>query len=100
MKLVSAETERDALRDERARLQKELAFSKDQIHRKNDEYQSTLDDLTNAHRKAEDEKLSAIQDLDQKKYELQDLQVKLTNYIFKILEIWGIIKIRLFAIFF
>lgn len=73
--LVAAQTERDALRTERTRLQQELAFSKDQIHRKTDEYQATLDDLANAHRKAEDGRLNAMQELESRKYELQDVQV-------------------------
>lgn len=43
--------------------------------RKTDEYQSAIEELANAHRISEDNRLNAIQNLETKKYELFDLEV-------------------------
>lgn len=69
--------ERSKLNSELSRLNQELEFGKDQMHRKNEEYQSTLEDLANAHRIAEDARLNAVQELEAKKYEISDLEQRL-----------------------
>ena len=69
--------ERTKLNTELAKLNQELEFGKEQMHRKNEEYQSTLEDLANAHRIAEDARLNAIQELEAKKYEVSDLEQRL-----------------------
>jgi chromosome segregation ATPase len=75
LQLIAIESERDALANERSRLQQEVTSSRDQIQRKNDEFQSTLDNLTSAHRAADDARLNAIQEMETSKSELVDLQV-------------------------
>jgi hypothetical protein len=51
------------LTNEVQKIQKELDFAKEQMLRKNDEYQSTIDDLAAAQRAAEDGRLNAIQEV-------------------------------------
>ena len=53
-KLINSDSERTALRNELGKMQQELKFGQEQTHRKTDEYESTLNDLANAHRAAED----------------------------------------------
>ncbi|VDK58688.1 unnamed protein product, partial [Cylicostephanus goldi] len=78
-KLITADTERSTLRTELAKLQQELKFGAEQMQRKTDEYQSTLDDLANAHRVSEDGRLNALQELESRKYEMSDLQSRLES---------------------
>lgn len=61
--LITADTERSTLRNEISKLQQEIKFGAEQMQRKTDEYQSTLDDLAHAHRVSEDGRLNALQEL-------------------------------------
>uniref|UniRef100_A0A914SAG8 Uncharacterized protein n=1 Tax=Parascaris equorum TaxID=6256 RepID=A0A914SAG8_PAREQ len=74
-KLTTTETERNILRTEMRKLEQELQFGKDQMLRKTDEFHAALDDLANAHRAAEDGRVSALQELETRKFELSDLKV-------------------------
>lgn len=67
------------MHSELTKIQQELDFAKDQMSRKNDEYQSTIDDLAIAQRTSEDGRLNAIQELESKKYEFTDLQSQLSS---------------------
>lgn len=49
------------------------------MHRRTDEYQTTIEELSNAHRVSEDGRLNALQELESKKYELADLQARLDS---------------------
>lgn len=78
-KLIASDNERSSLRNELARLQQELDFGKDQMIRKTDEFQSALEEWATAHRQAEDARLNAVHELENKKYELADLQSRLDS---------------------
>lgn len=61
LQLSSADAERNELKTRINKLTTELKFGEDQMNRKNDEYESTLNDLANAHRGSEDGRLNALQ---------------------------------------
>uniref|UniRef100_A0AC35U797 Major antigen n=1 Tax=Rhabditophanes sp. KR3021 TaxID=114890 RepID=A0AC35U797_9BILA len=67
------------LQDEFDKLTKELNFGKDQMIRKTDEYHTSLEEIANAQRTAEDARLNALQELESKKYELSDCTARLEN---------------------
>uniref|UniRef100_A0A8R1I3G8 Lin-5 (Five) Interacting protein n=2 Tax=Caenorhabditis japonica TaxID=281687 RepID=A0A8R1I3G8_CAEJA len=78
-KLITSDTERTALRNELQKLTQELKFGNEQIQRKSDEYQTTIDDLAHSHRVSEDSRLNALQDLEARKYEINDLTSRLDS---------------------
>lgn len=90
IQLAVSDAERDSLRVELDRLHQQLQFSKEQLARKTNEYQTVIDELANAHRLSEDGRVNAVHDLEYSKLELGDLQVGFSNqfYFFISLEPW------------
>ncbi|KAF1747876.1 hypothetical protein GCK72_024342 [Caenorhabditis remanei] len=78
-KLITSDTERTALRNELQKLSQELKFGNEQIQRKSDEYQTIIDDLAHSHRVSEDSRLNALQELEARKYEINDLTSRLDS---------------------
>lgn len=56
-------------------MQKELDFGKEQMLRRNEEFDTAIEAMANAHRAAEDGRLTALQELENKKYEVTNLEV-------------------------
>lgn len=58
-------------------MQKDIEFGKEQMLRRNEEYDSAIEVMASAHRASEDARLAALQELETKKYELASLEVSL-----------------------
>lgn len=72
---MATETERNTLRAEVTKLEKELQLATDQMKRKTDDFNAALEDLSNAHRASEDGRVNALQELETRKFEISDLKV-------------------------
>ena len=79
-KLIAAENEKSSLHSKLASLQAELDFGREQMLRRSEEYESAVEALAKAHRESEDGRLAALQELEKRKYDIADLEVK--NLIF------------------
>lgn len=60
-------------------VEQELEFGKEQMLRRNEEYESAVEAMAKAHREAENGRLSAIQELEKRKYDITDLESRLDN---------------------
>ncbi|CAI4225555.1 unnamed protein product [Auanema sp. JU1783] len=78
-KMISADSDRQSLERNLEKAVKELEFCSSQLKRKTDEYQTALGDLAHNQRVSEDGRLNAIQELESKKYENDDLKQRLSN---------------------
>uniref|UniRef100_A0A183BLK1 Myosin_tail_1 domain-containing protein n=1 Tax=Globodera pallida TaxID=36090 RepID=A0A183BLK1_GLOPA len=78
-KLIAAESDRANLRTKISSLQKELDFGREQMLRRNEEYDAAIESMSNAHRAAEDGRLASLQELESKKYEVANLESRLEN---------------------
>jgi len=52
-----------------------LEFGKEQIIRRNEEYEMTIEALAKGHREAEERRLAALQELEKIKYDSADMKV-------------------------
>ncbi|VDN07545.1 unnamed protein product [Thelazia callipaeda] len=78
-KLTVSERERSAFENEITKMKHELEFTREQLVRKTDEFQSALNEIVSAHRLAEDGRVTAVQELESRKYEISDLQTRLES---------------------
>jgi hypothetical protein len=69
------ENEKNGLRAKLTSMQQELDFGKEQMLRRNEEYESAVEAMAKAHREAEDGRLAALQELEKRKYDIADLEV-------------------------
>uniref|UniRef100_A0A1I8BYJ1 Chromosome partition protein Smc n=1 Tax=Meloidogyne hapla TaxID=6305 RepID=A0A1I8BYJ1_MELHA len=78
-KLIVIEDEKTNLISKNTLLQKELEFGKEQIIRRNEEYEMTIEALAKGQREAEERRLQALQELEKIKYDSADMQSQIEN---------------------
>jgi hypothetical protein len=61
-------------------VQKELELAREQLANKGSEYQAAINELSLAHRNAEDGRLVALEELEAKKYEVSDMDVSFDSW--------------------
>lgn len=77
--MIASDSDKASLQSRLTSIQKDLEFAREQISNKNAEYQAAINELSMAYRNAEDGRLTTIQELETKKYELSDVESRLNG---------------------